>query len=86
MPHRLGKIITVLSCLDALLGNHLDLCASAALGLVSPGFSTNQRRLGLPVLEPDLYGPFGHVDLLGYAFSGSGSRRRVFIKLNLQGD
>jgi len=39
----------------------------------------------IPVLEPNLNRPFGHVDLLRNAFSDGGGGGRVFVELHLKG-
>lgn len=45
------------------------------------------RELGgslcLPVLEPDLYRPLGHVDIVRNSFSDHGGGSRVLVKLDL---
>ena len=47
--------------------------------MVKPGIGRHS-----PVLEPNLYRPFGHVNVLRYSFTDNGSRGRVFIELDLE--
>ena len=40
----------------------------------------------IPVLEPDLHGPLGHVDVLGNSFSNKGGRCRILVELYFKQD
>lgn len=45
----------------------------------------HNNQEGLPVLEPDLNRPLGHVDLLSNAFSNPSGRGGILVEFHLQG-
>ena len=86
LSHRFWDAVTLIARVNAFLGNHLDLGASTAWGLVSFKLPPKVAVSGdLPVLEPNLNRPLRHVDLLGNALSDGGSGGGVFIKFDLEG-
>lgn len=81
LSHRFRNVVKIFACLDTLLGQQLDLCASSyklAIGTLSDGL-----RLDVPILKPDLDGTFGHVDLLGNSLTDAGCRGWIFVELDL---
>ena len=56
----------------------------ARLPRVSNVNQYRKERPSLPVLEPYLHGPFGHVDILRDAFSDQSSGCRVLVEFDLQ--
>lgn len=56
----------------------------ARLSRVSRTYVTLVPGFTIPVLEPDLHRPFGHVDVLGNTLSHECSRGRILIELHLE--
>ena len=54
-------------------------------GLVSHRQLQQTRHLRIPVLEPDLHGTLGHVDIRGNPFTGGSGRGWVLVEFHFEG-
>lgn len=82
LSHRFRKAIDVVSDIDTLLGEHLDLGSSAATQLLAV-FLTIATD-GVPVLKPDLDGTLRHADLRSNPLTSRGIGSRVFAEFGLK--